>query len=334
MNKLFKNLMFVALIGAAASCGSHTDDECANDIDVSDVKVNAPIVRLDNEMFEYKKDAASFTKFMDKYPLFSEVFLQRKHTSEDEILCQHMVKLLNSPYLDTLHTETENYFGNLADVQSDLNKAFAHIKYYYPNFQEPKVYSMVSGFSTDVFVSDSMVVIGLDHFLREHTRYKPQMLPDYIQRRMVRSSIVPMIAMTTSNKYSAQSPDPADMLANMISWGQTYYFMKKVMPCTPDSVIIGYTGQEMKEVEENKAVIWKHFVNQKLFFTNDHFVTTKYIGERPHTFEIGEKCPGRIGRWLGWQIVKKYAEDRKLSLPEVMKLNNAKQVFEEAKYKP
>lgn len=331
---ILKTTTICALFFLAACLGS-TDDPCKNDIDVSDIAINAEPVRLDREMFLYKKSNADFVKFMDKYPLFSDVFFQRKHSAEDSLLLNEMHKLLNSPYLDTLREETETHFGEMTDVKQSLKAAFQHIKYYYPSFQEPKIYTIVSGFTTDVFVSDSMVVIGLDHFLRNNSRYKPPVMPEYMQRRMTREAIVPMLVMATSNKYmSERSADPASMLDNMIMWGKTYHFMKTIMPCVPDSIIVGYSSKEMQELESNKTIVWNHFIDKKLFFINNHELVTKYVGERPHTYEIGNECPGRIGRWLGWQIVRKYATDKKLSLPELMKVNNPQQIFQEAKYKP
>ena len=64
-------------------------------------------------------------------------------------------------------------------------------------------------------------------------------------------------------------------------------------------------------------------------------VKKKYIEDRPKTYEIGEKAPGRIGTWLGWQIVNKYmAEKDKTTLPELMGIKSPQKLFKESKYKP
>jgi hypothetical protein len=336
MKKIIKYLFFCTLGAVSlAACNGSANDKCANDIDVSNIAVNAPIVRLEREIVKYKKSSADIARFMDKYPLYAEVFLQRKHNEQDSTTIYELMKSLNSPYLDTLQGEAEAHFGEMKDVQAELDLALKHVKYYFPDYKEPKMYSTVTGFSVDIFASDSMVIIGLDSYLSQHTRYRQQMLPQYIERRMQRNFIVPMLMMTTANKYMGEaSADPASMIDNMIMWGKVYYFMEKMQPCLPDSVIAGYTSEEMKEVNQFQARIWSHFVEKKLFFAKDHFMVTKYVGERPHTFEIGDKCPGRIGRWLGWQIVRKFAEDTKMPLPELMKLKDHARIFQEAKYKP
>jgi uncharacterized protein YjaZ len=57
--------------------------------------------------------------------------------------------------------------------------------------------------------------------------------------------------------------------------------------------------------------------------------------ERPATLEVGEKCPGRIGQWVGWEIVKSYMNSHEeVTLQELMQSNDAEKIFKESKYKP
>ena len=59
-----------------------------------------------------------------------------------------------------------------------------------------------------------------------------------------------------------------------------------------------------------------------------------YVNDGPSTPEFGEISPGNIGEFTGWQIVKKWMnKNEKKSLSELMQ-TPAKQIFDEAKYKP
>jgi hypothetical protein len=61
----------------------------------------------------------------------------------------------------------------------------------------------------------------------------------------------------------------------------------------------------------------------------------KYLGDRPKTLEVGEKCPGRIALWVGWQIVNSYAENHAdVTLPQVMRVSNSQKLFKESGYRP
>jgi hypothetical protein len=64
-------------------------------------------------------------------------------------------------------------------------------------------------------------------------------------------------------------------------------------------------------------------------------IKQKYLAERPKTIEVGEKCPGRIAQWVGWEIVKSYMNSHdNVSLPELMDYQNADKLFKESTYKP
>jgi hypothetical protein len=159
-------------------------------------------------------------------------------------------------------------------------------------------------------------------------------IPAYIRKRLRKHFILPSLAMVVADRYCANDPLDNTMLGEMMKWGRIYYFMEKTMPCMPDSLISGYSEQELHEVESNLKTIWAHYSEKQLFFSTDLFQIRKYCDERPNVLEIGDKCPGRIGRWLGWQMVRKWAIDHSIPLKDVMKEKNARRIFNESKFKP
>jgi hypothetical protein len=76
-------------------------------------------------------------------------------------------------------------------------------------------------------------------------------------------------------------------------------------------------------------------VEDEVFFATGAQAKQKYIAERPKTFDVADQAPGRIGTWVGWQIVNSYAaRNPQVSLPDLMRIKNAKQIFDESKYRP
>jgi uncharacterized protein YjaZ len=57
------------------------------------------------------------------------------------------------------------------------------------------------------------------------------------------------------------------------------------------------------------------------------------MNDAPSTTALGASSPGFIGQFVGWQIVKKWMKQKDRKLEELLK-TPAKQIFEEAKYKP
>lgn len=289
------------------------------------------LIRIDKDIFNAKSEN-DILQLMDDNPLFSKKFLQRNNN--DLELSRNILNMANDPNLGLLQKQADSTFGNFEHFTKDLSQAFARIKYFYPNFSVPKVYTIISGFGNDVFVADSLVVVGIDCFIGEHAKYRPE-FPAYILRNYGKENMSAGVTLMLSNKYNETDFLDKSMLAEMIYWGKAYYFMEKIMPCTPDSIIIGYTAIQLKESKEHERTIWNHFLENKLLFETDHFIVGKYTGERPSVTEIGNRCPGRIGRLIGWYIVKSYLQKNpKVTFQQLMAEKDAKKIFNNSGYKP
>ncbi len=320
------------LIYSTSSCDRHGH---AGEKNLENIKVEVNINRIENQIknIKQKEDVA---KFLDKNETFARIFLQ-KGVIPDSVVENSIWKISQSTYIDTLTRQTNHYFGDMADLKAQFEKAFKIIKLNYPEFTPPPIYTVVTGFENDVYVSDSLIVIGLDCFLGDKAHYRMRDVPNYIYRRYRKEYVVPSVMMFLSNKYNEVETDfrKKTLLNEMIYHGKTYYFMERVIPNVPDSLVIGYTGREVENCRFNQDIIWGHFVENNLFFDASLDKINRYIGERPFVGEIGDECPGRIGRWLGWQIVRKYMESNPtVTLPNLMKDMNAKVIFEKSNYKP
>jgi hypothetical protein len=110
-----------------------------------------------------------------------------------------------------------------------------------------------------------------------------------------------------------------------LSW--TFYSEKEAFLDAAAEIKINYSAEEIPRTYR----IHPH----ELLFETDHVLKNKFLGERPNIFEIGDRCPGRVGRWVGWEIVKAYMEKNpELSLVDLMNDRNANKIFQASKYKP
>ena len=322
----------MTLVWMLASCTN--DQKCINSPDASAIDIDIEVIRMDQLLFETqsKKDIVAL---LDAHPLFTEKFLNRSQFPDDSILVNQLNMLIHDPYMDTLYRQTSRYYENMSEVRNELKEAFQRVKYYYPDFVVPKIYTVVSGFGNDLFATDSLIVIGLEYFMSDDPGlYHPQNVPEYMQRRYQKPYLVPMLLTLISEKYNKVDRLDNSLLSEMTYYGKAYYFTKQMLPCTPDSLIIGYTNEEMRTVETYQKSIWSHFVDRKLLFETNHFEVTRYVGERPFVGEISRSCPGRVGRWIGWEIVRKYMEQTNATLPEVMSITQGETLLKESHYRP
>ena len=121
----------------------------------------------------------------------------------------------------------------------------------------------------------------------------------------------------------------------MLFRGKVMYTIEKLLPDMPDSIRMGYTAAQLKWCNEFEPKIWSHFVEKKLLFAALRGDSFKYINEGPFTAGLPRESPGKIGVWVGYQIIKKYAEQHpEVSLKQLFANYNAQQLLTQSKYKP
>ena len=331
------NISIVFFVCFICFSGCKSDKEvCAPQPDISGVDLTIKIENLSDSLYR-PSTKKWLAQFLERNPVLKDYFLRKVEYPDDSLFLQVQFDKFHNPYIDTIFQEARKIFGNLTELEKEFTSAFKHIKYYYPDFIPPKIQTAISGFDTDLVVTDTLIIIGLDYYLGEGAKFRPRQMYEYMLRRYRPEYIVPstILLYGISNTYNKVDLADNTVLADMIAYGKAFYFTKHMMPCTPDSVLIWYTSAEMEGARFNEAEIWDHIIDEKILYNTNHIVKRKYLDERPGTFEISEKCPGRIATWTGWQIVKTFADKNKpLTLQEIMLESDADKIFRQSKYKP
>lgn len=327
-------LLFLLLLAGLSSCGEDQEhQECANAPDVSDIVVELDFVALDEQM-RAAKDTMEMVAILKANPSIKAHFSSIPEFVDDTTRAASMMAMLAHPSYDSVLQDMDAQYGDYTSLKEELSKAFRHIKYYYPEFRVPKVRTVLSGLYNGLYVSDSLVMIAPDYFLGEEATHQPQTY-DYLKKRLIKEHIVPTIVRNYSNYFNPTMVGDQTMLAEMIDFGKAYYFTKAMLPCYDDKYIIQYTAEEMAGVKANEAIIWTAFVQNEALFTTDMMLKKKFLHERPNVVEIGNEAPGRVGTWVGWEIVRSYMEHNPdVSLQSMMKITDPMIIFNGAKYKP
>lgn len=310
-----------------ASCSS---ESCRESVEPETVVLE--VESLEQELFN-SQSPAEVEDFLANYTDFAKFFLHSDQYPADSILANRMFGLIQNPSIDTLYQESVEAFKNFDDVVGTLEEGLGRLKVYYPQTPSPTIQTAVTGLYNDLFISNEHIMIGMDFFIGPDASYKPQQIPNYILERYTTDHLAASILQFVSSQYITTSRGD-EMLTEMIDYGKSYYLLSKILPCTPERILIGYTEEEWEDVFENDKIIWANFVQNEWLYETDHNIKQKFLGERPNVYEIGDKCPGRIGRWLGWQIVNSYAEKTGASVTEIMAETNLNKLFTQSGYKP
>lgn len=332
LEKMIKNIVpFIILSFVLIACKK---PRCIEAPDVSSIDLSVNIERLDKKLYKIPTKN-ELSEVLAQNSIFAEEFLDISQYPNPEMLVDRYYKLLNNNTFDSLFIEVENTFGDLEDIRIQFEEAFRYLKYYYPETKVPKIQTVITGLLGDLYLSDSLIIIGLDYYLGLKGKYLPMDVPGYILKRYQKEYMVPQIMLLYSDFYNKTNFKDKSALADMVYYGKAFYMAKNLMPCSPDSLFTGYTSFETEDIVKHEPVIWASLLENQILFETDPYIKDKFVSERPKTIEIGENCPGRIGRWVGWRIVQKYAkQNSELTLSELMETEDAQKIFLTSKYKP
>jgi len=277
-------------------------------------------------------DLERVAAYLEKRPKEYELLATAFGFVTEEGLDKENFATLQNPYVDTLYQETNNLL-DAGRLRFDLDRAFNRLEDTYPDFTVPKVQLVYSGFGKDIFISDSLLIIGADYYLGENASLRPNVY-DYLKIRLTPDHLVPQVMQFMSLKFNKTNDGKRSLLDEMIYYGKALEFAQELLPCVDESLIMGYTPKEMADSHVSEAVIWNYFLDNELVYSEKPIELTRYIDERPSVPEIDKICPGRIGQWVGWQIIKAYREQTGVSFEELMEETDAQKILRLSKYRP
>ncbi|MGB0882357.1 MAG: gliding motility lipoprotein GldB [Vicingaceae bacterium] len=331
-----KHLITLVLVASFFSCGNNPLE-----IDVSKVDVKLSVKRFEQDLFQYKSGISpeNVAELNSKYNVFFQDFTQSVisiGSIKHEKINQRLNDFSTDPYINEVKTDVDNIFANFSSYEADLTEAFKHYKHYFPKKNIPEVVTFISGFNYAITTDENYLGIGLDMFLgNKYEAYKQLGLPQYKSNFMGKENLVPGAMLGWVSTEFELKQKNADLLTEMIHQGKTLYLLDALMPLTDDGLKISYSDEQIKWCKNNAEPVWFYFIDNKLLYTKETKEIIKYMGEAPFIQGFPEGSPGRIGHWVGWQIVKAYMEKNpNVTVAQLMENNNAQEILNKSKYKP
>lgn len=300
------------------------DNESKLEKDIAAIDIDVTIERFDR-LFANANEA-TLPELKQAYPfLFPKRF-------NDSVWINRMQDTLQQQ----LNNEVDKAHGDFKDTEDDIYSFYQHLKYYFKEFKTPRLITFTNDvdYRNKVIVTDTITLIALDTYLgASHDFYYD--IYDYIKLNMDKDQIVPDLAFSYAEKYIYQ-PKRKTLLDEMIYFGKTLYFKDVMLPDTPDEIKIGYTKDQLEWAAINEENIWQHFVENEMLFSTNNKLPARFINPAPFSkfnLELDGESPGRLGQYIGWQIVRAYAEKNDATLQEILSMS-AEDIFNNAKYKP
>jgi hypothetical protein len=312
-------------------------------INISPVSANIEILRLEKDLFTV--DPAEIPSIApvlrEKYNGFLHLFSYVINTGNvnDSLFGDFLVSFCTDKLNNEVYEAVMQLYPDVTDIEDGLENAFRHYKWYFPGADIPAVYTCITGFNNSLIIGDSVIGIGLDRYLGRECEYYQQLhIYSYISARMNSWNVVPDCIYGWSASewdFASMKYRADDVMTEMIHEGKLRYFEKCMMPEINDTVLFGFSEDQMRFCMNNEKQMWQYLIEKDLLFSTDQFTIRKLTGEAPFTTYFTNESPGRASTWLGFRIVESYMmKNRNISLEEMMDNTDIQGLLEAAKYDP
>ncbi|NNK09849.1 MAG: gliding motility lipoprotein GldB, partial [Flavobacteriaceae bacterium] len=292
--------------------------------EILDQPVALEVLRFDKEFAETTPESLPQIKL--KYPYFFPP--------------QYSDSVWTAKLQDSIQRElrqaVDSAFSDFEKQEDELTLLFKHLTHYFPDYQVPTLITLTTDvdYENRIIVTDSLLLIGLDNYLGPDHRFYAgidRYIAKGLDKEYIESDIVSALA-----KKIIPYPVNRSFLAQMEYYGKELYLKDLLLSWQSDGQKIGYDEDEISWARANEEQIWRYFVERELLFSTDTKLGPRFLDPAPFSkfrLELDNESPGRLGRYMGWQIVRAFMDRTDTPVAELWTLPG-ETIFKESNYKP
>ena len=273
---------------------------------------------VNNKKFQNLKKKYNFL-FPSQFP--DSVWMKRKDDSIQIMLQNEVNKVF--PNLDKLEKESENIYK--------------HLIYNFPSIKVPKFLTLINNvdYQSKVIFTDTIILISLDTFLGSTNKIYNG-IPNYIKSDMDKSRFGSILVDKIASSI-IEAPINRFFLDRIIYKGKILLLKDFIIPLSSDETKIGYNKEQINWAMQNEEYVWKYFIGNELLFKTDDDLIDRFIIPAPFSkfyLEIDNESPGKIGQWIGWQILRSFRKKNpSIKISDILNMSS-EELFKKANYKP
>ena len=299
------------------------------------VEIN--ILRYEQDLFNIDQGnmKAAFAALYGKYP---ENLIAKNAWNNNEMLLS-IKDFLNDPVIKEIYQDTEDMYADMSWFKKEITPAFTLYLTHFPNEKIPDFCTLVSGIDfqmPQVFGYENTIFICLDMYLgKDNKHYGQAGMPKFISARCEKKYMVTDCFSKALVYRHLPDRTLVTLLDNMVDAGKKMLFTQTMFPTTSAQDILGYSKEQYKWATSHESAIWHYLVEKNLVFDNTDNVIRRMIDETPFTRDFGNDSPGRLGVFIGFQIVQSYMKTHPgTTLKDLMAMNDSQKLLKESGYKP
>ena len=303
--RLIAAITLAATLLSTWSCSAPSHDSNSSE--------KAGIHRFDISVSGYENlDSTSRVEFLDSFQSVANILVRDLQANPDSALsayAQSDAVQLFTPDIKARYRYQDSIEGVLGQVKAGMGRLL-------PGVTWPEIYAIVSPYNQAVILSDSIMLIGLNHYLG--TDYEAYDYFDtYLRKtKTPRHQPYDIAEALIATQYPYSPGDSPTLLSRMLYEGALLHAIEAVMPHFSLGEAIGYTDDELDRAQRIEGQAWKNMIDKGLLFSSSPHTIDRIVRQAPSTAILHPDAPGRMGRYIGYMIVNDYLDRFPSTTPE------------------
>jgi hypothetical protein len=341
-----KFLLLVLLITISSCTQQEKPPGKPETISVPEVKLDIKFKRFEKSLFANpeKIDSNVVNVLRNEYGEFFEIWLTRlsgvlapvQKQAVSPLVAANLYQYVSDQYIREVNKHCDSSFSDLSNLENELSDAFKRYIVLFKDAEIPKLLTYTSPFTSNVVAMDSMLGIGLHFYLGADYKYYPSLgLPQYMIRRFDKEYMLSDLLKGWLDSEFANDSNEINCLSQMLYQGKIIYLTEILAPEIADTILTGYTAEQLQWATENEYRIWTFLVENQVLYNSNIKTYIKYINDGKGTSGFPQEAPARLGVYTGWQIIRSFMKNNPDVTPSgLMQLHNAQLLLSKSGYKP
>lgn len=232
-------------------------------------------------------------------------YIQGKTDLSDSALIEYS----ESDAVRVFYKDICSEFSDLASINKIILKLEENICKQFGDNYFYDLYSVVSPYNQSIFIADSMMFVGLNHYLGSdypgYGYFEPYQrivkTPQHLPYDIAESYLL--------SEYPYIRSNDATVLNILLYNGVIIYAMMQLVPNADLAEALGYSEEQLRWAERNEKDAWNALISRNLLYSANQHDANRLVNPSPVTSILHQESPGRLGRYIGYKIVKNYVSN-------------------------
>lgn len=297
--KYFSYILLLFIV-SATSCRS------GNDGNTDVMSSSVPFVRLDKTVSGFSQlTPAEQIAVVDSLaiPLNDYIYLMGSSTGN---IPASIDSLSHTAAFAMFAPEVERAFPSTVAVERSLGVINTNLSKYFPSLPAYSYYGIISPYRQQIMLVDSVVYVALNHYLGAgHAAYSS--MPEYM-RTTKQPDYIPLDVAEAilSVEYPYTESNSPEAIQYYLYEGALLKGISDLTGIDNPATLMGWIPEQMQQVRNQEQGIWHKMASDNLIYTTDMSAARRLCEPSPASRQIAPDMPGRIGRYIGYNIVNSY----------------------------